>query len=142
MQGASQTQDIRAIVADGADANKLDDYFPLPSKYQMLAFMIPNLWMTDNFIELLSGVPAISMKEQVAKIAPRPILFISAGQGDEQFINRRYCELGGPTTQLWELPDTGHTEGIFSHTKEYIQHVNTFFDENLLEKDKIPDNRR
>jgi pimeloyl-ACP methyl ester carboxylesterase len=139
IQGAARTQAIQAVIADGADANRLDDYFPLPPQYQVLAFMIPHLWMTDRIIELMSGVPAIAMKELVREIAPRPLLLISTGQDHEQFINRRFYEVGRPTTQLWELPDTGHTGGIFAHPEEYIQRMLAFFDTNLLETVEVED---
>jgi fermentation-respiration switch protein FrsA (DUF1100 family) len=136
IQGAARAQAIQAVIADGADATKLDDYFPLPPQYQVMGFMIPEIWMTDRFLGLFSGVPATAMKELVPTIAPRPILFISTGQDDEQFINPRFFELGGPTAQLWELPDTGHTGGIFAHPEEYTQHMLSFFDTNLLNKTK------
>ena len=81
-----------------------------------------------SFAELgLQAVRGISgMRESpslvglVPRIAPRPVLLI-AGGGDPNEIptNRRYRDAGGPTVELWELPDTGHTAGLRTHPAEY-----------------------
>jgi pimeloyl-ACP methyl ester carboxylesterase len=134
IQGAAQEQAIQAVISDGTGAVKLDDYFPLLPQYLPMGFMIPNIWMTDRFIELMSGVPGTPMKQLVTEIAPRPILFISTGQDDEQFINRRLYQLAGPTAQLWELPDTIHAGGLSAHPEEYTQRILYFFDTNLQNK--------
>ena len=51
------------------------------------------------------------------RIAPRPVLLIAGGVGapDEIPANRAYRDAGGPTTQLWELADAGHTGGLRTH---------------------------
>ena len=134
IQGAAQEQAIQAVISDGSDAVKLEDYFPLSLKDLPMGFMIPNIWMTDRFIELMSGVPGTPMKQLVTEIAPRPILFISTGQDDEQLINRQLYQLAGPAAQLWELPDTTHAGGISTHPEEYAQRMLSFFDTNLLKK--------
>ena len=66
------------------------------------------------------------------RIAPRPVLLI-AGGGDPNEIptNRRYRDAGGPTVQLWELPDTGHTAGLRTHPSEYERRTTTFLDRAL-----------
>jgi uncharacterized protein len=132
IQGAARTQAIRALISDGDDASTVDDYIPLPPQYQMLGIILPHLWMTQWFIELYSGAPSRTMKELVLEIAPRPILFISTGQEDEQYFNRRFFEQAGPTAQLWELPDTGHVAGITTHPEEYSRRMLEFFDAHLL----------
>jgi hypothetical protein len=42
--------------------------------------------------------------------------------------NRAYRVAGGPTTQLWELPDAGHTGGLRTHRAAYEQRTTTFLD--------------
>lgn len=91
--------------------------------------------MTDRFIELICGVRLTPIKELVTQIAPRPILFISAGRGTEQFMNRQFYEHAGPTAQLWELPEAGHTGGIFAYPEEYTERMTSFFNANLLENE-------
>jgi len=136
IQGAAATPAIRALIADGADAGKLEDVLsPMPPEYRKLFFMVPEVWMTDRFLELMSGVRATPIKELVTQISPRPILFISAGQGTEQFMNRQFYEHAGPTAQLWELPETEHTSGIFAYPNEYGERMISFFNTTLFEGD-------
>ena len=136
IQGAAETPTIQALIADGADAGKLDDVLsPMPPEYRSLWFMIPELWMIDRFVELMSGVRATPIKELVADISPRPILFVSAGQGTEQFMNRQFYEHAGSTAQLWELPETEHTGGIFTYPDEYRERMISFFNAHLLDNE-------
>ena len=67
------------------------------------------------------------------RIAPRPVLLIAGGVGapDEIPANRAYRDAGGPTTQLWELPDAGHTGGLRTHPAAYEQRTTTFLDRAL-----------
>ena len=82
IQGAAATPAIRAVIADGADAGKLEDVLsPMPPEYRRLWFMVPEVWMTDRFLELMSGVRATPMKELVAQVSPRPILVSSQYSG-------------------------------------------------------------
>jgi pimeloyl-ACP methyl ester carboxylesterase len=132
LQAAAEDASLKALVADGASTNRIDDLLPLPPQYRLMYVAAPMWWMADRMAELMSGVPARPLIVLVGKIAPRPILFISSNQEPELFMNRRLYELAGPTAQLWELPDTGHVGGIFAHPEEYKQHMLSFFDAALL----------
>ena len=48
-------------------------------------------------------------------------------------MNRQFYEHAGPTAQLWELPEAGHTGGIFAYPKEYGERMVSFFNTTLLE---------
>jgi pimeloyl-ACP methyl ester carboxylesterase len=134
IQGAALTPSLRAVVSDGAEGCTLDDYLsPMPPEYRKLWFMIPNVWMIDRYLELLSGVQATPIKELVQQISPRPILFISTGEGTEQFMNRQFYEHAGPTAQLWELPQTQHTDGLFAYPEEYQERMLSFFNMHLMQ---------
>jgi hypothetical protein len=67
------------------------------------------------------------------RIAPRPVLLIAGGVGapDEIPANRAYRDAGGPTVQLWELPDAGHTGGLRTHPAEYERRTTAFLDQAL-----------
>ena len=67
------------------------------------------------------------------RIAPRPVLLIAGGVGapDEIPANRAYRDAGGPTTQLWELPDAGHTGGLRTHPAAYERRTTAFLDRAL-----------
>ena len=132
LQAAAEDVSLKALVADGASTNTMDDLLPLPPQYRLMYVAAPMWWLTDRMSDLMSGVPARPLTVLVGKIAPRPILFVSSNQEPEPFMNRRLCERAGPTAQLWELPDTGHVGGIFVHPEEYTQRMLTFFDAALL----------
>ena len=134
LQAAAEDTSLKALVADGASTNTMDDLLPLPSQYRLMVVAAPMWWMTDRMTEMMSGVPAKPFIVLVGKIAPRPILFISSNQEPEPFMNRRLYERAGATAQLWELPDTGHVGGIFAHPKEYKQRLISFFDAALLDQ--------
>jgi len=64
---------------------------------------------------------------------PRPVLLIAGGIGapDEIPANRAYADAGGPTTQLWELEDAGHTGGLRTHAAAYERRTTAFLDQAL-----------
>jgi hypothetical protein len=66
-------------------------------------------------------------------IGSRPVLLIAGGVGapDEIPADRAYRDAGGPTTQLWQLPDAGHTGGLRTHPAKYEQRTTTFLDRAL-----------
>jgi uncharacterized protein len=132
LKAAAEDATLKALVVDGASTNKIDDLLPLPPQYRLMYVAAPMWWVADRMGEWMSGVPATPLVVLVERIAPRPILFISGNDAEEQFMNRRLYEHAGPTAQLWELPDTAHVGGIFTHLEEYKQRVLTFFDIALL----------
>ena len=62
------------------------------------------------------------------------MLLVAAG-GFEQEIpaNRVYREHGGPSTELYELPDAGHTGGLRKHPAEYERRTVGFLDRVMAE---------
>lgn len=137
LQAAAENPSLKALVADGASTNRMEDLLPLPPQYRIMVVAVPAWWMSDRLSGLISGVPARPLTLLVERIAPRPILFISSNQDPEPFMNRRLAERAGPAAQLWELPDTGHVGGIFAHPEEYKQRMLSFFDAALLGQ-KVP----
>jgi dienelactone hydrolase len=137
LYGAARSQDIKALWADGTDAGRVEDAInPFLPEIQPLWFMTPMPWMTDRMVELLSGSPAAPpIREQVKRIAPRPIMFIATGKTQyELSLASRYAAAAGPTAQVWELPEAPHVSGIFTYSQEYAQRMAAFFDANLLGK--------
>ena len=66
------------------------------------------------------------------KIAPRPVLLVAGGGfPDEIPASSLYRDAGGPTVQLWELPDAAHTGGLRKHPAEYERRVVGFLDRAL-----------
>jgi uncharacterized protein len=66
------------------------------------------------------------------RIAPRPVLLIAYGGEPEEIpVNRRYRDAAGPSAELYEIPDAGHTAGVTTHPREYEQRVIAFLDRAL-----------
>jgi hypothetical protein len=75
--------------------------------------------------------PPMAMEDAVTRITPRPLLLISGRSADESFLNRRFVELGAPTTEQLALMDTKHSLGIWSHRDLWTHRVLGFLDRAL-----------
>jgi pimeloyl-ACP methyl ester carboxylesterase len=128
LQAAARDGSLKALIADGASTNRIEDLLPLPPQYRFMYVVAPTWWMSDRMAAWMSGVLARPLVVLVKDIAPRPVLFISSREAPEPFMNRRLYARAGPGAQLWELPDTAHVGGIFAHPEEYRQRMVSFFD--------------
>ena len=75
--------------------------------------------------------PAPSLIDLMPRIAPRPVLLIASG-GDAREIptNRAYRD-AGPSAELYEIPEAGHTSGLAVRPKEYEARVTAFLERAL-----------
>lgn len=130
----ANSESIKALWADGTGVGRLEDLQdPLPPEFRPLKFMSPVYWMYDRMIEMMSGVSARPpIKEEVERIPPRAIQFVSSGQGWEQFQSRKYQANAGELAFIWELPEDIHINGLLAHPEEYTQHMSSFFAAYLL----------
>jgi uncharacterized protein len=127
LEAAARDSRLRAVVADGPtrpmDGQRDTD---LPER----AFGA--VWL--QAVRGVSGMrEAPSLIGLMPRIAPRPVLLIAGGVGapDEIPVNRAYRDAGGPTTQLWELADAGHTGGLRTHPAAYERRTTAFLDQAL-----------
>ncbi len=77
------------------------------------------------------SMPPASNADQIERIAPRPLLLLSAGRGTEARANEAYRRRGGPTTELWNLPDAAHAAALRTDPAGYERHVVGFLDRAL-----------
>ncbi len=134
LYNAAASPDVRALMLDGTGRSTVDDFLnPFIPDVQGLWFMTPAVWMDDRALELYAGRAAPPpFKELVKRIAPRPMLFISAGQAPyETSLARRYAEYAGSSAEAWNLPDVDHVGGILARPEEYTQKMLDFFDQHL-----------
>jgi uncharacterized protein len=129
LEAAARDARLTAVIADGPgrpmDGQRVRDA-ALPER----AFAA--IWLQT--VRAVSGMrTAPSLIGLMPRIAPRPVLLIAAGVGapDEIPANRVYRDAGAPTTQLWELADTGHTAGLRTHAAEYERRTTAFLDRAL-----------
>jgi uncharacterized protein len=128
LEAAARDERLRAVVSDGsarprdmADANDISG--------------VDNAFVEIGLqtIRSISGMrPAPSLNGLIPEIAPRPVLLIASTAGGTEIpTNRVYRDLGGPTVQLWEIPEAGHTGGIKKRPAEYERRTTAFLDRAL-----------
>jgi pimeloyl-ACP methyl ester carboxylesterase len=126
---AASDERIRAVVAEGA-------LWRVPADTAWLAHDVPGLitramnWIQAQATKALSGAPEpTGLADAVVATAPRPVLLI-AGR-DEIDGDRSYRDASPGNVQLWELPDTAHTQGLTQHRADWETRVVAFLDRAL-----------
>jgi uncharacterized protein len=125
LEAAARDRRIEAVIADGA-ARPEDKAEVMDTTGVERA----GGWLALGAMRTISGSePAPDLIPLVGRIAPRPVLFIAGGrEPGEVEVNRRYLAEAGPTAELWEISDAGHTAGMHVHPREYEQRVVSFLD--------------
>jgi alpha/beta superfamily hydrolase len=124
---AARRSDVRAVVADGAAAVGFEDYEERTGSVVELAPM----WALFKSIEVIQGRPGpeASLAEQIARSRARHLI-ISAGTVEKPW-GELYDEAGGDRTELWYLPDAGHTAALRQYPEAYERRVLAFLDRSL-----------
>jgi hypothetical protein len=60
------------------------------------------------------------------------VLLIAANTGEEKELMGLYADTGGPSFQMWTIPEPKHVGAYDLHPEEYEQRVIAFFDDTLL----------
>ncbi len=125
---------IAAVAADAPSPMTFDEARPrVGDSYWGVTLPIYTLYY--GFVNLANlTFSATTTVSAIPKIAPRPILFISTGQGGEFDRVRAYYNLAGEPKTHWNIPTSSHCAGPVTHPIEYEQHLVDFFDEVLLGK--------
>jgi uncharacterized protein len=128
LEAASRDRRLAAVVSDGG-ARPMDT----ERVRQPGAITDASVWMAMQAIRGISGMePSRSLVGIVPRIAPRPVLLVAGAPGAGEIdVARMYRRAGGPSVELWELPDTGHTGGLRTHPREYEQRTVGFLDRAL-----------
>ncbi len=116
---------VRAVVGDGATAASLADVrdagvSPVDLPYWAVLY---------GAARVLSGAPqSPPLAELVARVAPTPLLLVSAGApASEGRMNRVYAAAARRPFTLWELHGVAHTGAIRERPAEYEDRVLGFF---------------
>jgi uncharacterized protein len=123
LEAAARDPRIEAVVADGA-ARPEDQ---LEVNGDSVLSRIPLL-----AARVVAGERAApSLIDLMPRIAPRPVLLIaSGGDANEIPTNRAYRD-AGPSAELYEIPEAGHTSGLAVRPREYEARVTAFLGEVL-----------
>ena len=87
--------------------------------------------MLGGVSALLTGEGAGNDGDLVARIAPRPLMLISAGTAVEADINREFARRAGPSAEHWNLPDAAHASAIGTDPRGFERRVVAFLDRAL-----------
>jgi fermentation-respiration switch protein FrsA (DUF1100 family) len=135
LQTAAHTEDLKAVVSEGAGLRSVKEFAELPSS-AMTWLLLPNVTALTGATALFTGdEPPANLVDLVGQIAPRPIFLIyaaAAAQGGEE-LNETYAAAAGESATLWPIADGGHMDGLAVRPVEYEQRVIAFFDQALIE---------
>ena len=135
LQAAARTDDLRAVVSEGASARSGSELDSVPgSPWSQVAF---NQVVTAGTAVFGNASPPEHLIDQVDEIAPRAVLLIHAPQvdnGDEERFNRAYFRAAGEPKFIWGVPEAGHVGAQDARPREYELRVTRFFDEALPEE--------
>jgi pimeloyl-ACP methyl ester carboxylesterase len=127
---ASRRRDIRAIVADGATTESLDDVSRTSHGGDLLA--VPFFAVQYAAAEVFEGHRQLPpLAELAARVPPTPILFVASSWKIEREAAPVYAHAAAASSSLW-LVDAGHTQGLRTRPVEYRRRVVGFFDRELL----------
>lgn len=131
IRAAAQADELRAVVADGANLSTLQDTLP-PTTLKSWIFL-PMNWLYDKAVTWHTGVPSPpSLAAALRDVHPRPVLLISTGKGGEQRVARKLYAAADEPKTLWEIPEAHHAGGWLARPEEYAENMVTFFHEALL----------
>jgi uncharacterized protein len=129
LQTAARDRRLRAVVSEGAGRQSLNDQMQIPDVPKALRWLSPMTVETGAGVVLANRWPPAGLAGVVPRIAPRPVLLISGGNGNaDEELNAVYRAAGGPTVTQWEIPQASHTGGLAAEPHEYERRVVGFFD--------------
>jgi pimeloyl-ACP methyl ester carboxylesterase len=128
LQAAAGDPRWRAAVLEGVQGASPSDMRasrPDPATAAVLTLM----WGVGRMLG--GSSPAAPNPELVERIAPRPMLLLSAGRGTEARANEDYRRRGGTTTELWNLAGAAHAAALRTARAAYGRRVVGFLDRAL-----------
>ena len=138
LQAAGESRFLKAIVSEGATSRTAADIGEMGNGWFKPAVLVHKV--AGATIQLISGESTPPpLKRMAQQIAPRRVLFISARLAEEEELMGLYVEIGGPSFELWTIPEPKHVGAFDLHPQEYEQRVVAFFDDSLLGKEQNPD---
>jgi pimeloyl-ACP methyl ester carboxylesterase len=127
LRAAADHRGLRAIVVEGAMGGIGDMRAAGADPATIGALTV----MTAVGDVLTGSHASASDGDLVARIAPRPILLLSAGEGLEARATRSYVGRGGPATEHWNLPQAPHGSALRTDPAGYERRVVAFLERSL-----------
>ncbi|MFL5861044.1 MAG: alpha/beta hydrolase [Solirubrobacteraceae bacterium] len=132
LQTAADTTGLKAVVSEGAGRRSLREHLHIPGLGSVQKWITPWVVQTGALAVMSNSSPPPYLGDVVARVAPRPILFIRARHGlDDESLNRVYYAEAHQPKQLWEVAQGGHTGALQAIPSQYEARVLGFFDRAL-----------
>ena len=133
LQTAANNPALRAVVSEGAGRRSMAEQLDWPGIPRWQRWISPMLVETGATAILSNSGPPPDLADLMPRIAPRPVLLISARHGNaDEVLNRVYYAAARTPKTLWEVPQGGHTGALSALPREYEQRVVAFFHQALL----------
>ena len=134
LEAAAENAALRAVVSEGAGERSVRETVLYGARGWI---SIPSAFVQTAALSVLSDTsPPPSLKDVVARIAPRPIFLIYAGHGaGGEELNAAYYRAAGDPRSIWKIPEAHHVGGLTVRPVEYERRVIGFFDRALLSAD-------
>ncbi len=130
LQAAAETDDLKAIVSEGAGIRSAREAVHLPGSGKVVATVLFGVGTLGTTV-FTSDLPPPGLNDLSAEISePLFVIYSDPGAGGETLSRQYYDAATGPK-EIWEAPG-GHTGAIDAQPAEYERRVVGFFDENLL----------
>jgi fermentation-respiration switch protein FrsA (DUF1100 family) len=131
LQTAAETDDLKAVVSEGAGIRSVREAVELDGSERVLAAPMFGLVTAATAI-FASDLPPRGLTALSGEITePAFFVYATPGQGGESLTPKYYEAAKGPK-ELWAA-DGGHTGAIDAEPEEYERRIVEFFDSNLLE---------
>lgn len=131
LEAASKNDDLKAVVSEGAGIRSYKEGLELEGAQKWI--QLPTWLATTAGVAFWgNSTPPANLKDLVADIAPKPVMFIYAeeGQGGEE-LNPIYHAAASSSKGLWRT-NSSHVSGYKADPDTYGERVVDFFDEALL----------
>ncbi len=132
LQTAARSEDIRAVVSEGASARSVGELVSVPGSPPVPVAI--NTGITAGTALFSDATPPPHLIDLVGQIAPRAVLLIHApdvGGGEERRFNTAFYRAAGEPKAIWGVPGAGHVGAQEARPLEYERRVTRFFDQAL-----------
>lgn len=127
VQVAGQSDDLKAVVADGTAAGSFAD----TQRVNGTSAITPFMFLEFATVRLTSGTEPGPVLEDMVKRISSPVLLVAAGPPEKPYGEAYDRAAGDRPLDVWYLPDVGHTAAIRQAAPEYERRVTAFFDDAL-----------
>ncbi len=130
LEAAAENPSLRAVVSEGAGERSVRETVLYGARGWI---SLPSAAIQTAALSVLSDTtPPSSLKDAVARIAPRAIFLIYAGHGaGGEELNTSYFRSAGQPKTIWKIAEAHHVGGFAARPSEYERRVTSFFDHAL-----------